>query len=105
VVPGQRGSAVLLGHNYYEGYAVFKYLVSLRKGNRLSVHRSDGKTVNCRVSKNPVDVRNPSDRQVASWYDPNFKGRRLMLITCGDPQGGGVYHATTVVETRCSQAA
>jgi len=103
VVPGQRGNAALLGHNYYEGRAVFKFIVKLRKGDRVIVRLSKGKTVTCHVSKNPRNVRNPSESEVASWYDPYIKGRHLNLITCGDPQGGGVYLATTVVQTSCGQ--
>jgi sortase (surface protein transpeptidase) len=80
--PGEAGPAVILGHvdSARDGPAVFYRLRELRRGDRLTVQRADGRTVRFAV------------RSVASYPKQNFPtaavygprpGAELRLVTCG----------------------
>ncbi len=79
--PGQRGSAVILGHvDSYKGVAVFFYLDRLRPGNPIMVRLRDGVVVHFKV----IGVR--------EYSKSNFPGTAvygmrpyaaLQLVTCG----------------------
>ena len=99
-VPGQRGSAVILGHvDSPDGPAVFADLSTLRTGDHIEVGLSDDTVVTFEV------------RRVATFANAEFpaqrvyagtRGRRaLNLVTCGgeyDRDRGG-YQANVVVFT------
>jgi sortase (surface protein transpeptidase) len=97
--PGQRGSAVILGHvDSYRGPAVFYKLRDLRPGDKVAVGLADGVTARFVV------------RQVAMYQKSNFPtalvyGSRgysgLQLITCGGvfDTARGSYVSNVVVYT------
>ncbi len=80
-IPGQLGSAVILGHvDSVNGPAVFYRLVDLRPGNRLSVRLADGQLINFAV----IGLR---EYTKSSFPDKLVYGPRsydaLQLVTCG----------------------
>ncbi len=102
--PGQRGSAVILGHvDSYQGPAVFFQLRSLRAGDRVDVRLADGVVAHFAVNS------------VAMYLKEDFPAREvygshgypaLQLVTCGgvfDTQTGhylsNVVVYTTLVST------
>lgn len=93
VRPGQPGSAVIAGHTWAAGDGVFDNLGRLRKGNRIRVGRHKFRVT--RVQR----VRSMTPRQVRRLYSD--RGRpRLVLITCGDRDAGGVYRTRILVRAR-----
>jgi len=85
--PGQRGPAVILGHvDSATGPAVFIDLTDVRPGDEVHVDRSDGSTVDFRVTRLVRVAKNrfPTDLVYAPTLQPS-----LRLVTCGgtiDPQ-------------------
>jgi len=81
VSPGEKGTAVVVGHvDNKQGPAVFYALGALKKGNRVEVARKDGKTAVFEVYGIEVFAKNdfPGDRVYASKGTPE-----LRVITCG----------------------
>ncbi|MBF8188476.1 class F sortase [Nonomuraea sp. K274] len=77
-VPGEKGASVIIGHvDTKTAPAVFYKLRQLRKGETLSVERSDGKVVKFRVDS------------IEQVHKDSFPARRvyvedgLKLVTCG----------------------
>ncbi|MFF0666738.1 class F sortase [Streptomyces tendae] len=81
VAPGEKGTAVVVGHvDNEQGPAVFYGLGALKKGNKVEVHRQDGKTAVFEIYGIEVFEKNnfPGDRVYGS------KGSaELRVITCG----------------------
>jgi LPXTG-site transpeptidase (sortase) family protein len=81
VTPGEKGTAVVVGHvDNTQGPAVFYGLGSLEKGKRVEIAREDGKTAVFQIYGIEVFEKNdfPGDRVYAS------KGTaELRVITCG----------------------
>ncbi|MGW0601205.1 class F sortase [Streptomyces sp. NPDC002776] len=81
VSPGEKGTAVVVGHvDNSQGPAVFYGLGALKKGNRVEVARKDGKTAVFEIYGIEVFEKNnfPGDRVYGS------KGAaELRVITCG----------------------
>ncbi|MGI8699933.1 MAG: class F sortase [Nocardioidaceae bacterium] len=98
--PGQRGSAVILGHvDSYEGPAVFYLLSALTPGDQIAVRLRNGSVAHFRVSSMATyaNADFPNDRVYTSH---GYAG--LQLVTCG---GGfdsvaGHYLGNLVVYTR-----
>jgi hypothetical protein len=88
--PGQRGSAVILGHvDSVSGPAAFYQLSKLRPGNRVSVKLADGKMVQFRVIGLRMYLKkNFPDRLV---YGPRSYSA-LQLVTCGGVFDSGTHH-------------
>lgn len=81
--PGERGSAVIVGHvDSKQAVAVFWYLTRVRPGDRVEVTRQDGDTAVFTVSsvEQFAKSRFPSDRVYADVDVPV-----LRLVTCGGP--------------------
>jgi len=81
VTPGEKGTAVVVGHvDNKQGPAVFYNLGALKKGNRVEVARKDGRTAVFEIYGIEVFDKNnfPGDRVYASKGDPE-----LRVITCG----------------------
>ncbi|MFF7796476.1 class F sortase [Streptomyces olivaceus] len=81
VSPGEKGTAVVVGHvDNQQGPAVFYGLGALKKGNKVEVHRQDGKTAVFEIYGIEVFEKNnfPGDRVYASKGSPE-----LRVITCG----------------------
>lgn len=81
VSPGEKGTAVVVGHvDNKQGPAVFYGLGALKKGNRVEVARGDGKTAVFEIYGIEVFEKNnfPGDRVYASKGAPE-----LRVITCG----------------------
>ncbi|MET9130505.1 class F sortase [Streptomyces antibioticus] len=81
VTPGEKGTAVVVGHvDNTQGPAVFYGLGALKKGNRVEVVRQDGKTAVFEIYGIEVFAKNdfPGDRVYASKGTPE-----LRVITCG----------------------
>ncbi|MEU8590830.1 class F sortase [Streptomyces sp. NPDC048664] len=81
VSPGEKGTAVIVGHvDNQDGPAVFYGLGSLRQGNRVEVRRQDGRTAVFQVYGNQVFSKKnfPGDRVYKSKGAPE-----LRVITCG----------------------
>ncbi|MEV7208268.1 MULTISPECIES: class F sortase [unclassified Streptomyces] len=81
VSPGEKGTAVVVGHvDNQQGPAVFYGLGALKKGNKVEVHRQDGKTAVFEIYGIEVfETDNfPGDRVYASKGTPE-----LRVITCG----------------------
>ncbi len=81
VAPGERGTAVVVGHvDNQQGPAVFYGLGALRKGNKVEVHRQDGRTAVFEIYGIEVFEKEnfPGDRVYASKGTPE-----LRVITCG----------------------
>ena len=97
--PGQRGSAVILGHvDSYRGLAVFFYLDRLRPGNQVIVTTANGRTLTFSVIGLRMYPKSSfPDRLV---YGPRPYAA-LQLVTCGgvfDHQEGS-YLSNIVVYT------
>ncbi|MEW2612944.1 class F sortase [Streptomyces sp. NPDC047880] len=81
VTPGEKGTAVVVGHvDNQQGPAVFYGLGALKQGNRVEVARQDGKTAEFEIYGVEVFEKNnfPGDRVYASKGAPE-----LRVITCG----------------------
>lgn len=81
VSPGEKGTAVVVGHvDNKQGPAVFYGLGALKKGNRVEVDRKDGKTAIFEIYGIEVFEKSdfPGDRVYASKGTPE-----LRVITCG----------------------
>ncbi|MEU8649815.1 class F sortase [Streptomyces sp. NPDC048737] len=81
VSPGEKGTAVVVGHvDNTQGPAVFYGLGALKKGNHVEVARRDGKTAVFEIYGVEVFEKNnfPGDRVYASKGAPE-----LRVITCG----------------------
>ncbi|MFD5268298.1 class F sortase [Streptomyces sp. NPDC058335] len=81
VSPGEKGTAVVVGHvDNMQGPAVFYGLGALKKGNHVEVARRDGKTAVFEIYGIEVFEKNnfPGDRVYASKGSPE-----LRVITCG----------------------
>ncbi|MER6346335.1 class F sortase [Streptomyces sp. NPDC001595] len=81
VSPGEKGTAVVVGHvDNQQGPAVFYGLGALKKGNRVEVSRLDAKTAVFEIYGVEVFEKNnfPGDRVYASKGAPE-----LRVITCG----------------------
>ncbi|MFH9861423.1 class F sortase [Streptomyces sp. NPDC017202] len=81
VSPGEKGTAVVVGHvDNMQGPAVFYGLGALKKGNHVEVTRRDGKTAVFEIYGVEVFEKNnfPGDRVYASKGAPE-----LRVITCG----------------------
>lgn len=81
ISPGQRGSAVIVGHvDNARGPAVFYGLGSLRKGNHIEVERYDGRTAVFEVYGVEVFSKStfPGSRVYGDTGQPE-----LRVITCG----------------------
>ncbi|MFE0798691.1 class F sortase [Streptomyces sp. NPDC058812] len=81
VTPGEKGTAVVVGHvDNQQGPAVFYGLGALKKGNKVDVHRQDGKTAVFEIYGIEVFAKDdfPGDRVYASKGSPE-----LRVITCG----------------------
>ena len=97
--PGQRGSAVILGHvDNYKGPAVFFYVYRLRLGSPVVVQLADGYTVRFKV----IGVREYSK---GHFPDQVVYGMRpysaLQLVTCGGvfDRASGHYESNIVAFT------
>ncbi|MER7486824.1 class F sortase [Streptomyces sp. NPDC126497] len=102
VSPGEKGTAVVVGHvDNAQGPAVFYGLGALKKGNRVEITRGDGKTAVFEIYGIEVFAKNdfPGDRVYAS------KGAaELRVITCGggfSKQNG--YDGNVVVFARLAE--
>lgn len=99
VSPGEKGTAVVVGHvDDGRGPAVFYGLGALRKGNRVEVVRRDGRTAVFEVYGVEVLGQKdfPGDRVYASKGAPE-----LRVITCGgDYSRRGGYDGNVVVFAR-----
>ncbi|MFE9840754.1 class F sortase [Streptomyces goshikiensis] len=81
ISPGQRGSAVLVGHvDNAQGPAVFYGLGSVRKGNHIEVERYDGRTAVFEVYG--VEVFSKESFPGARVYGDTGHAE-LRVITCG----------------------
>jgi hypothetical protein len=81
VSPGEKGTAVVVGHvDNTQGPAVLYGLGALKKGNHVEVTRRDGKTAVFEIYGIEVFEKNnfPGDRVYASKGSPE-----LRVITCG----------------------
>ncbi|MFD7874927.1 class F sortase [Streptomyces sp. NPDC059766] len=81
VSPGEKGTAVIVGHvDNQQGPAVFYGLGALKKGNRVEVGRRDGRTAVFEIYGIEVFEKSnfPSDRVYGSKGSPE-----LRVITCG----------------------
>ncbi|MEU2928016.1 class F sortase [Streptomyces sp. NPDC007251] len=81
VSPGEKGTAVIVGHvDNQQGPAVFYGLGNLRKGNRIEVLRKDGKTAVFETYGVELFSKSgfPGDRVYGSKGTPE-----LRVITCG----------------------
>ncbi|MES4887887.1 class F sortase [Streptomyces sp. NPDC096012] len=81
VSPGEKGTAVVVGHvDNQKGPAVFYGLGALKKGNQVAVTRQDGKTAVFEVYGVEVFSKSsfPGDRVYGSKGTPE-----LRIITCG----------------------
>ncbi|MQY33947.1 hypothetical protein SRB17_19130 [Streptomyces sp. RB17] len=81
VSPGEKGTAVVVGHvDNRRGPAVFYGLGALRKGNRIEILRKDGKTAVFETYGVEVFSKSgfPGDRVYGSKGTPE-----LRVITCG----------------------
>ncbi|KAA0921497.1 MULTISPECIES: class F sortase [Streptomyces] len=81
VSPGEKGTAVVVGHvDNKQGPAVFYGLGALKKGNRVEVGRRDGKTAVFEIYGIEVFEKNdfPGDRVYGNTGQPE-----LRVITCG----------------------
>lgn len=88
VTPGEKGTAVVVGHvDNQQGPAVFYGLGAMKKGNRVEITRKDGRTAVFEVYGVEVFKKEnfPGDRVYGSKGTPE-----LRVITCG-----GGYSRTT----------
>jgi hypothetical protein len=83
VTPGQRGSAVILGHvDSYAGVSVFFAVKNLRPGDEINIVRADGSTATFAVDgvQKVVKATFPTNTIYGNVSYPS-----LRLITCGGP--------------------
>ena len=83
VTPGQRGTAVILGHvDSYTGESVFFNIKTLRPGDQIKVVRADGSIAVFAVDgvQKVVKATFPAEAIYANTSYPS-----LRLITCGGP--------------------
>ncbi|MGP2442228.1 class F sortase [Streptomyces sp. JW3] len=81
VSPGEKGTAVVVGHvDNKQGPAVFYGLGALKQGNEVEIARADGKTAEFEIYGIEVFEKDdfPGDRVYASKGSPE-----LRVITCG----------------------
>jgi sortase (surface protein transpeptidase) len=79
--PGAVGPAIILGHiDSYQGPGVFYRLVVLRPGDPIYVRRSDGSTVEFRVTGVQSYLKDHFPTQAVYGPTPDAE---LRLITCG----------------------
>ena len=82
-VPGDAGAAILAGHvDSATGPGVFFQLRALQLGDRISVERSDGRTVVFSVTS--VRMFSQDQFPAADVYGP-APAPQLRLVTCGGP--------------------
>ncbi len=98
--PGQRGSAVILGHvDSYRGIGVFFYLDTLRPGDQVVVRLADRKIVRFAV----IGLREYTKSQFPEKVVYGYRAySALQLVTCGgvfDHQTGH-YLSNIVVYTK-----
>lgn len=87
--PGERGSAVILGHvDSAQGPAVFHRLRYLRPGDRATVGSADGSLTRFRVTA--VRTYPNAEFPARKVYGPHGRTRGLQLVTCG-----GAYDSVT----------
>lgn len=82
VTPGERGNAILVGHvDSTTGPAAFYALGGLRKGDRITVERRDGRDADFTVTRMAVHPKDsfPSEEVYAPAAHPV-----LTMITCAD---------------------
>ncbi len=79
VVPGEKGSAVLAGHNEWEGPGVFQNLHKINIGNSIRVHNINGNILSFRVTR--VRAYDRTKFPLKEVYAQRDK-KRLNLITC-----------------------
>jgi LPXTG-site transpeptidase (sortase) family protein len=80
VSPGEKGAAIIAGHvDTTTSAAVFAGLADLKKGDKFSVQRSDGRTASFVVDKTETFAKNafPDDEVYADTPDAQVR-----LITC-----------------------
>ncbi|MFB8244376.1 class F sortase [Streptomyces sp. NPDC001046] len=104
VTPGEKGTAVVVGHvDNQQGPAVFYGLGALKQGNRVEIARQDGRTAVFEIYGVEVFAKDdfPGDRVYGS------KGAaELRVITCGggfteqDGYAGNVVAFARMVEVR-----
>jgi sortase (surface protein transpeptidase) len=81
VSPGEKGTAVVVGHvDNRQGPAVFYGLGALKKGNRVEIRRRDGKTAVFEIYG--VEVFKKADFPGDRVYG-NTRNPELRIITCG----------------------
>jgi sortase (surface protein transpeptidase) len=79
--PGAVGPAIILGHiDSYQGIGVFFRLAVLRSGDPIYIRRSDGSTVEFRVSAVQSYLKDHFPTQAVYGPTPDAE---LRLITCG----------------------
>jgi sortase (surface protein transpeptidase) len=79
--PGAVGPAIILGHiDSYQGPGVFFRLVVLRSGDPIYIRRSDGSTVEFRVTAVQSYLKDHFPTQAVYGPTPDAE---LRLITCG----------------------
>ncbi|MFG2226820.1 class F sortase [Streptomyces sp. NPDC048644] len=93
--PGERGTAVVVGHvDDFSGPAVFYRLGSLKKGSTVRVARKDGRTAVFEVYG--VQVFDKKDFPAATVY--GSRGRpELRVLTCGGGYSAGAGYTGNVV--------
>lgn len=100
-VPGERGSAVILGHvDSLTGPAVFADLATMRRADRVKVSMSDDSVVTFEVDR--VVTYANADFPADLVYAGHRRVPELNLVTCGgvyDRDRGG-YQSNVVVFTR-----
>jgi len=95
-VPGLVGPSVIAGHVHWSGVpAVFAHLADLRRGDRVTVSRSDGTTVIFTVDRVATYAKTQFPTELV-YGDIAYPG--LRLITCGgfDPVAKA-YEANVIV--------
>ena len=97
--PGERGNAVLIGHNVWEGrVAAFAALGRLRVGDRVTVATSPPSHFNYAVEK--ITTYRADAAPIAEVFGPS-NDPLLTLITCaGRPDARGEYPDRLVVTAR-----
>ncbi|MER8043471.1 class F sortase [Streptomyces sp. NPDC094032] len=102
VTPGERGTAVVVGHvDTPEGRGVFYDLGAVAKGRSVEIARADGRTAVFTVYGTEAVPRDgfPAARVYGSTGRPE-----LRLITCGGPyERDGGYTANVVVSARLTE--
>ncbi|UGT44902.1 class F sortase [Nocardia yamanashiensis] len=97
--PGERGSAVILGHvDSYRGPAIFFRLGELRAGDAVAVTRADGATARFVVTRTETV---PKDAFPAQSVYADHGDAELQLVTCGGDFDSArrTYRANVIVYT------